>query len=144
MSGAGIGKVNAVEHNECLIEGTSPYRDVGLNSFAPSFPYIDRGAEPQGRLDGLQRGNRRICSVENGNRQHRCAGRGENVPRYRYFADVDFFDRIGLKRLCENVFGCREQENRHRAGENPDSNLLMQAGEDARIFTAPSSPPFAR
>ena len=63
MSRAGIGKVNAVEHDKCLIEGTSPYRDVGLISFAPSFPYIDRRAEPQGRLDGLQRGDRRIGSV---------------------------------------------------------------------------------
>lgn len=53
MTRSGIRKVNTVEHDHRLVEGTSPDHNVRLRSPAAPFPKIDRRAQTQHRLEGL-------------------------------------------------------------------------------------------
>lgn len=80
MTRSGIRKVNTVEHDHRLVEGTSPDHNVRLRSPAAPFPKIDRRAQTQHRLEGLDRRRSTRLSIENGGERHRTARGGGFHP----------------------------------------------------------------
>ena len=73
VPGTGIREIDSVEQHHRLVEGTSPYRNVGLNTLATPFPHVDRRAEAQCGLQGLQRRGGLRTAVENDGLRHQAA-----------------------------------------------------------------------
>ena len=140
MTRSGIRKVNTVEHDHRLVEGTSPDHNVRLRSPAAPFPKIDRRAQTQHRLEGLDRRRSTRLSIENGGGRHRTARGGWlSPPSPRPFSISRLSgDRKRIDGL--RLHGRRRgQENGgHRNREDSDGNLAPKARESGVPLATPA------
>ena len=139
MTRSGIRKVNTVEHDHRLVEGTSPDHNVRLRSPAAPFPKIDRRAQTQHRLEGLDRRRSTRLSIENGGGRHRTARGGSFHPRH-----LDLFD-LQLSGDRKRIDGLRlhgrrrgQENGGHRNREDSDGNLAPKARESGVTLATPA------
>ena len=139
MTRSGIRKVNTVEHDHRLVEGTSPDHNVRLRSPAAPFPKIDRRAQTQHRLEGLDRRRSTRLSIENGGGRHRTARGGSFHPRH-----LDLFD-LQLSGDRKRIDGLRlhgrrrgQENGGHRNREDSDGNLAPKARESGVPLATPA------
>lgn len=139
MTRSGIRKVNTVEHDHRLVEGTSPDHNVRLRSPAAPFPKIDRRAQTQHRLEGLNRRRSTRLSIENGGGRHRTARGGGFHPRH-----LDRFD-LQLSGDRKRIDGLRlhgrrrgQENGGHRNREDSDGNLAPKARESGVTLATPA------
>ena len=138
VPGAGVRKINAVEKDHRLVERASPNEDVGLHALAPAFADIDRRCEAQGGLQSLD-GRCGLCfPVEKRGLRLYVARRGSLAARYADLVDPQRTEDGGRVGMLRRRTLRREQEDRHRRGEDSDGYMAVQARKGRPAFAAPT------
>ena len=138
VPGAGIGEVDAVEKYHGLVERAPTDEDVGLHALAPAFADIDRRCEAQGGLQGLD-GRCGLCfPVEKRGLRLYAARRGRLAARNADLVDPQRFEDGGRIGIVRRRMLRREQEDRHRHGEDSDGYMAVQARKGCPALAAPT------
>ena len=138
VPGAGIGEVDAVEKYHGLVERAPTDEDVGLHALAPAFADIDRRCEAQGGLQGLD-GRCGLCfPVEKRGLRLYVARRGGLAARNADLVDPQRFEDGGRIGIVRRRMLRREQEDRHRHGEDSDGYMAVQARKGCPALAAPT------
>ena len=138
VPGAGIGEVDAIEKYHGLVERAPTDEDVGLHALAPAFADIDRRCEAQGGLQGLD-GRCGLCfPVEKRGLRLYVARRGGLAARNANLVDPQRFEDGGRIGIVRRRMLRREQEDRHRHGEDSDGYMAVQARKGCPALAAPT------
>ena len=138
VPGAGIGEVDAIEKYHGLVERAPTDEDVGLHALAPAFADIDRRCEAQGGLQGLD-GRCGLCfPVEKRGLRLYVARRGGLAARNADLVDPQRFEDGGRIGIVRRRMLRREQEDRHRHGEDSDGYMAVQARKGCPALAAPT------
>ena len=138
VPGAGIGEVDAIEKYHGLVERAPTDEDVGLHALAPAFADIDRRCEAQGGLQSLD-GRCGLCfPVEKRGLRLYVARRGGLAARNADLVDPQRFEDGGRIGIVRRRMLRREQEDRHRHGEDSDGYMAVQARKGCPALAAPT------